>query len=79
MPMCGCAVGAGVPFVMVSLASYPRIDPGRLAVFSARVMRLLRTQLRFGGVIISDDMGAAKAVAERVPGHARHRLPRGRR
>jgi beta-N-acetylhexosaminidase len=57
------AVGAGVPFVMVSLASYPRIDPGHLAVFSARVMRLLRTQLRFGGVIISDDMGAAKAVA----------------
>lgn len=61
------AVGAGVPFVMVSLASYPRIDPGHLAVFSARVMRLLRTQLRFGGVIVSDDMGAAKAVASVSP------------
>jgi beta-N-acetylhexosaminidase len=61
------AIGAGVPFVMVSLASYPRIDPGHLAVFSARVMRLLRTQLRFGGVIISDDMGAAKAVASVPP------------
>jgi beta-N-acetylhexosaminidase len=57
------AVGAGVPFVMVSLASYPRIDPGHLAVFSARVMKLLRQRLGFGGVIISDDMGAAKAVA----------------
>jgi beta-N-acetylhexosaminidase len=61
------AVGAGVPFVMVSLASYPRIDPGHLAVFSSRVMRLLRTQMRFGGVIISDDMGAAKAVASVSP------------
>jgi len=61
------AVGAGVPLVMVSLASYPRIDPGRLAVFSTRVMRLLRTQMGFGGVIISDDMGAARAVASVSP------------
>jgi beta-N-acetylhexosaminidase len=61
------AVGAGVPFVMVSLASYPRIDPDHLAVFSSRVMRLLRQQLRFGGVIISDDMGAAAAVASVSP------------
>ena len=60
-------VGAKVPFVMVSLASYPRIDPAHLAVFSARVMRLLRQQLRFGGVIISDDMGAAQAVASVSP------------
>ena len=64
------AVGAGVPFVMVSLASYPRIDPTHLAVFSTRVMRLLREQLGFKGVIISDDMGAAKAVAS-VPAAAR--------
>ncbi len=61
------AVGAGVPFVMVSLASYPRIDPGHLAVFSARVMPLLRRPLGFGGVIISDDMGAAAAVASVSP------------
>jgi beta-N-acetylhexosaminidase len=52
-----------VPFVMVALASYPRIDPRHLAVFSPRVMRLLRKQMRFGGVIVSDDMGAAAAVA----------------
>jgi beta-N-acetylhexosaminidase len=62
------AIDAGVPFVMVSLASYPRIDPDHLAVFSSRVMRvLLRTQMRFGGVIISDDMGAAVAVAAIPP------------
>jgi beta-N-acetylhexosaminidase len=61
------AVGAGVPFVMVSLASYPRIDPGHLAVFSSRVMWLLRQHMEFGGVIISDDMGAAAAVASVSP------------
>jgi beta-N-acetylhexosaminidase len=62
------AIDAGVPFVMVALASYPRIDPGHLAVFSSRTMRtLLRTRMHFGGVIISDDMGAAAAVAGLSP------------
>jgi beta-N-acetylhexosaminidase len=57
------AIDAGVPFVMVALASYPRIDPDHLAVFSPRVMRLLRNSVHFGGVIVSDDMAAAAAVA----------------
>lgn len=62
------AIGAGVPFVMVSLASYPRIDPNHLAVFSPRVLRgLLREQMRFRGVIVSDDLGAAAAVAGMSP------------
>jgi beta-N-acetylhexosaminidase len=62
------AIDAGVPFVMVSLASYPRIDPRHLAVFSSRTMRtLLRKKMHFGGVIISDDMGAAAAVASLSP------------
>jgi beta-N-acetylhexosaminidase len=62
------AIDAGVPFVMVSLASYPRIDPSHLAVFSSHIMRtLLRERMHFGGVIISDDMGAAAAVASLSP------------
>jgi beta-N-acetylhexosaminidase len=62
------AIDAGVPFVMVSLASYPRIDPSHLAVFSSRIMRtLLRERMHFGGVIVSDDMGAAAAVASLSP------------
>ncbi len=62
------AVDAGVPFVMVSLATYTRIDPRHLAAFSPRVMRaMLRQQLRFGGVIISDDLGVANAVAAISP------------
>jgi len=57
------AIGAGVPFVMVALATYTKIDPSTLAVFSPVVMRLLRSQFGFGGVIISDDLGDAIAVS----------------
>ncbi|HEY7277082.1 MAG TPA: glycoside hydrolase family 3 N-terminal domain-containing protein [Trebonia sp.] len=56
------AVGAGVPMVMVALATYTKIDPAQLAVFSPTVMRLLRNGLGFNGVIVSDDMGQAAAV-----------------
>jgi beta-N-acetylhexosaminidase len=62
------AISAGVPFVMVALATYTRIDPHHLAVFSPRVMgAMLRQQLRFQGVIVSDDMGIAAAVAAIPP------------
>ena len=62
------AIDAAVPFVMVALASYPRIDSRHLAVFSSRTIRgLLRKQMHFGGVVISDDMGAAAAVASLSP------------
>ena len=57
------AIHRGLPFVMVALATYTRIDPDHLAVFSPTVMRLLRGNLGFHGVIVSDDMGAATAVA----------------
>jgi len=58
------AIDAGVPFVMVALATYTRIDPDHLAAFSTEVMRsMLRRRMHFGGVIVSDDLGAAAAVA----------------
>jgi beta-N-acetylhexosaminidase len=60
---------AGAQMVMVALASYPRIDPANAAVFSpALITRLLRGQLGFGGVVISDDLGAAAAVQAVAPG-----------
>ena len=63
------AIGSGVPLVMVALATYTRIDPRHLAVFSPVVMRtMLRGRMHFGGVIISDDLGAAQAVASVPPG-----------
>jgi beta-N-acetylhexosaminidase len=62
------AIDAGVPLVMVALATYTRIDPRHLAVFSPVVMRtMLRGRMHFGGVIISDDLGAAQAVASVPP------------
>jgi beta-N-acetylhexosaminidase len=62
------AIAAGVPFVMVALATYERIDPSGLAVFSPTLVRqLLRESLGFNGVIVSDDLGATVAVANITP------------
>jgi beta-N-acetylhexosaminidase len=61
------AIDAGVPFVMVSLATYTRIDPSHLAVFSPDVIGgMLRTDLGYRGVVISDALGAT-AVASIAP------------
>jgi len=57
------AVESHVPFVMVSLATYERIDPDHLAVFSPTVIDgMLRHDLDFRGVVISDSL-TAKAVS----------------
>ena len=57
------AIDAGVPYMMVAEATYTKIDPNHLAVFSPVIMALLRNGLGFNGVIVSDDLGAAAAVA----------------
>ena len=63
------AIDAGVPIVMVALATYTRIDPDHLAVFSTRIIQgILRDRLHFNGAIISDDLGEAAAVANIPPG-----------
>jgi beta-N-acetylhexosaminidase len=63
------AVASGVPFVMVALATYELIDPAHLAAFSPTVIDgMLRDDLGFGGVVISDDLGATAAVASIPPG-----------
>jgi beta-N-acetylhexosaminidase len=62
------AIAAGMPMIMVALATYQKIDPTKLAVFSPIVMRtLLRDQLGFTGVVVSDDLGATAAVANIAP------------
>jgi beta-N-acetylhexosaminidase len=62
------AIAAGIPFVMIALATYQQIDPSALAVFSPVVMRqLLRNSLGFNGVVVSDDLGATAAVANIAP------------
>ena len=57
------AVAAGSPFVMMSTAIYTQIDPNRPAAFSPTIVTgMLRGDLRFGGIMISDDVGAAAQV-----------------
>jgi beta-N-acetylhexosaminidase len=57
-------IRAGADFVMVGSAIYSRIDPGVNAVFSTRIITdLLRDRLGHRGVVITDDVGAAKSVA----------------
>lgn len=58
-------IDGGAQSVMISSAKYEKLDPGVEAVFSeAIVSQLLRDELGFEGVIISDDLGAAAAVAD---------------
>ena len=64
------AVDAGVDMVMISTATYTLIDAQHLAVFSPAVIGLLRGQMHFRGVIVSDDLGSAVAVAS-IPAGAR--------
>jgi beta-glucosidase-like glycosyl hydrolase len=62
-------VRAGAPFLMPSTAYYSRIDPRHPAAFSPTVLQgLVRRQLGFSGVVISDDLGSAKQVARWTPG-----------
>jgi len=71
----GIEAGAGV--VMVSSATYTRIDPQRPAVFSAVVVDgLLRGDLGYQGVVMTDDVGAAAAVRAVAPGQRAVRFVR---
>lgn len=62
------AIAAGVPVVMVSTAYYSRIDPANRAAFSPTVIgTLLRGDLGFPGVVISDDLANARQIADLTP------------
>lgn len=57
-------IEAGAELVMLSSATYGRIDGDAPAMFSrAVVTELLREQMGFEGLAVTDDIGAAKAVA----------------
>jgi beta-N-acetylhexosaminidase len=61
-------IDAGADLVMVGSAIYSRLDPKTNAVFSKPIVTdLLRTRLGYDGVVITDDVGAAKAVAAVSP------------
>ncbi|RJK97035.1 glycoside hydrolase family 3 N-terminal domain-containing protein [Vallicoccus soli] len=57
------AVRAGLPMLMLSSATYARIDRYRPAVLSPAVVRgMVRGDLGFDGVVVSDDLGRAAQV-----------------
>ena len=63
------AVNAGAHLLMVSSAYYARIDASHPAVFSPTVIRgMIRGDLGFSGIVISDDLGNAKQLAAWSPG-----------
>ena len=61
------AISAGVPIVMISNATYPALDT-KPAAWSPRVQALLRGELGFKGVTISDALdGAATTRGRTLP------------
>ena len=64
-------IGSGVPLVMTAHILLPQIDPENPASLSRTMLDgVLRRRLRFGGVILADDLGMG-AIAKRYgPGEA---------
>ena len=70
LPPFEAAVRAGVPMVMVGHLVYPAIDPERPASLSPEAIGLLRTELGFDGVVITDDLAMAGASGDGPPARA---------
>jgi beta-N-acetylhexosaminidase len=64
LPPFAAAIDAGVPLVMVGHARYPALDPDRIASQSQAIVGgLLRDQMGFEGVVVTDSMEAQASLA----------------
>jgi beta-N-acetylhexosaminidase len=64
LPPFAAAIGAGVPLVMVGHARYPALDRFRIASQSRLIIEgLLRDELGFRGVVVTDSMEAGASLA----------------
>ena len=70
LPPFEAAIAAGVPMVMVGHLLYPAIDPERPASLSPEAIGMLREELGFDGVVITDDLAMAGASGGRPPARA---------
>ncbi len=70
LPPFRAAVEAGVPMVMVGHLVYPSIDPERPASLSPRAIGMLREELGFRGVIVTDDLAMEGAKRGGTPARA---------
>ena len=70
LPPFRAAVRAGVPMVMMGHLLYPAIDPELPASLSPPAVRLLREELNFDGVVVTDDLSMAAASGGEPPAEA---------
>jgi len=64
LPPFEAAIDAGVPLVMIGHARYPALDPNRIASQSEAIVGgLLRTELGFRGVVVTDSLEAEASLA----------------
>jgi beta-N-acetylhexosaminidase len=70
LPPFEAAIEAGVPMVMVGHLVYPAIDPHHPASLSRDAISMLRTDLGFDGVVVTDDLAMAGAKSGGTPAEA---------
>lgn len=71
LPPFRAAAQAGVAGVMICHAVYPALDPQRPASLSPKVIQeLLRGELGYGGLVISDDLEMGAVVGRMAPDQA---------
>jgi beta-N-acetylhexosaminidase len=70
LPPFRAAVKAGVPMVMVGHLVYPSIDPEHPASLSKDAISMLREDLGFEGVVVTDDLAMAGASGGGPPARA---------
>jgi beta-N-acetylhexosaminidase len=70
LPPFEAAIEAGVPMVMVGHLVYPAIDPHHPASLSRDAISMLRRDLGFDGVVVTDDLAMAGAKSGGTPAEA---------
>lgn len=68
LPPFRAAVEAGVPMVMAGHLLYPAVDAERPVSLSPKWISMLREDLGFDGVVVTDDLAMAGASRGRTPG-----------
>ena len=70
LPPFQAAIKAGVPMVMVGHLVYPAIDPDKPASLSPKAIGMLREDLGFNGVVVTDDLSMEGANGGKPPAGA---------
>jgi len=70
LPPFRAAVEAGAPMIMAGHLLYPAVDAQRPASLSPKWMGVLREDLGFDGVVVTDDLAMAGASGRGTPGRA---------